>query len=167
VGVAPGDLPRTGLCGLAPRSASVASIGGLLVENRWRRGPKLNDGLMAFRPGDVVGVLAFQDDASCALRFDVNGDARTRFVSINTTAAPSGTFFLSSSSSPSYGKKHSKHTFFHRPASVRLFPTVSFRTPGVAVEGRFSADDIDIGNPNALGVPPGAKVYAVDGTRLV
>ena len=148
IGVATTELPRTGLCGLGD-SASLVSIGGLLAGSKWRSRP--THALAAFRSGDTVGVLAFHDDSWCRLRFDVNGVA-TDSITLNFRRMPF--LFRRGPGSSS-------------PGGHRLYPTVTFRTPGVGVHGRFSADDIDIGDPADLGLPSGEPVYALDGTRLV
>ena len=156
VGLAPSDLARTALCGLGPKSASIVSIGGLLVANMWTRVDRQSD-LAVFRPGDTVGVLAYQDDDACHLCFDVNGQKAADMLTVPLLGRPKTSRGLFST----WRKKRQTTN------ALRLYPTVSFRTPRVGVHARFTADDIDLADPANLGAPQGEPVYALDGTRLV
>jgi hypothetical protein len=52
------------------------------------------------------------------------------------------------------------------PAAEELYPTVTLHSPSTAVLCRFSAGDICAENRAAIGAPPGATVYAVDGSVI-
>ena len=52
------------------------------------------------------------------------------------------------------------------PAAEELYPTVTLHSPGTAVLCRFSAEDILADSREAIGAPPQACVYAVDGSVI-
>jgi hypothetical protein len=52
------------------------------------------------------------------------------------------------------------------PAAEELYPTVTLHSPSTAVLCRFSSGDIRAENRAAIGAPPEATVYAVDGSVI-
>ena len=73
---------------------------------------------------------------------------------------------VSPTSPPGSDPTPSPHLPLLVPAAEELFPTVSLHSPATSVLCRFSAEDILATSKDAIGAPPDACVYAVDGSVI-
>mmetsp|Transcript_14893 Transcript_14893/g.18373 ORF Transcript_14893/g.18373 Transcript_14893/m.18373 type:complete len:417 (+) Transcript_14893:84-1334(+) len=163
-------------CGQSSLSVGLLSFGGLLCQGKWIYATLLglpfddSDTLLFFRPGDVVGVLARQDQfGHCQIRFNVNGMLLLHGTNNNFTCGTKKKLLsqpLNLLLQNNMGK-NARRRGRKKYLAARLYPTISFRTPGVTVQAHFTAPDIlKPQHRTDIGAPPDSRVYTLDGTRL-
>ena len=187
-------MPNNTLVGAWQGSCGLCTTGQILVAGQWCT--PVNPTLAAFADGATVGCLVCLDDESAVdtwegllvtatVTFNVNGvrcspmvppaavlpfgqqtvlpkkDPETVPTPENGEKAP-----VKSGPPVNLDPPPSPDLPLLVPAAEELYPTVTLHSPATSVLCRFSGEDILANSREAIGAPPEACVYAVDGSVI-
>jgi hypothetical protein len=194
IGLSTEEMPPNTLVGAWQSSVGLCTTGQILMAGQWCS--PADPAKFSYGIGSTVGCLVCMDDdkayetwdgvmIKASIRLNVNGVMVSPPVSTLPMSGVPGSLPMSSSVLPGgfIGRSNSASTNGGNhpgrldipattltllvPSTEDLYPTVTLQSPATSVVCRFSSEDVMATTREMMGAPPGAAVYAIDGSVIL
>lgn len=195
IGLSTEEMPPNTLVGAWQSSVGLCTTGQILMAGQWCS--PADPAKFSYGIGSTVGCLVCMDDdkayetwdgvmIKASIRLNVNGVMVSPPVSTLPMSGVPGSLPMSSSVLPVggfIGRSNSTSTTGGNqpgrldipattltllvPSTEDLYPTVTLQSPATSVVCRFSSEDVMATTRDMIGAPPGAAVYAIDGSVIL